>query len=63
MRCRLVADFNSIRNEQERVGRGERVDIRDIEMFDDFTTQSSLPNLSISAEKIYLLSARWHVQE
>lgn len=47
----IVGDFNSIRNEHERVGRGERVDSRDIDCFDEFILQSNLIDLPLIGQK------------
>lgn len=48
----VLADFNSITNSNERVGRGITIDHRDIRAFNDFITNSSLIDLPLSDSSI-----------
>ncbi|KAL8457463.1 hypothetical protein ACS0TY_035359 [Phlomoides rotata] len=41
----IVDDFNSIREENERIGKREKVDHRDIRIFEDFISSSRLQEL------------------
>lgn len=44
----VVGDFNSIRAEEERVGRGNNWDMNDIQSFNDFIANSNLLDLRLS---------------
>ncbi|KAL8476393.1 hypothetical protein ACS0TY_028896 [Phlomoides rotata] len=43
----VVRDFNSIRSSEERVGRREMVDSREIKRFEDFISRSNLHELQL----------------
>ncbi|KAL8519731.1 hypothetical protein ACS0TY_010607 [Phlomoides rotata] len=47
----VVGDFNSIREEGERCGRGGVIDRRDIKLFDDFISLSGLVDLQLGGRK------------
>ncbi|KAL8480950.1 hypothetical protein ACS0TY_027463 [Phlomoides rotata] len=47
----VVGDFNSIREEGERCGRGGVIDRRDIKLFDDFISLSGLIDLQLGGQK------------
>ncbi|KAL8480705.1 hypothetical protein ACS0TY_027301 [Phlomoides rotata] len=47
----VAGDFNSIREESERIGRGEEVDRRDIRSFDSFICASGLLDLPLKGRK------------
>ncbi|KAL8543610.1 hypothetical protein ACS0TY_004253 [Phlomoides rotata] len=47
----LVGDFNSIRDANERVGRREEVNVRDIKLFEDFISSSGLIDLPLGGRR------------
>ncbi|KAL8552344.1 hypothetical protein ACS0TY_001153 [Phlomoides rotata] len=50
-RLGIIGDFNAIREQCERIGRNQKIDLRDMSKFDEFITNSNLTEIQISGKK------------